>query len=516
MCRPSNVYGDGMSLAVLSSCALRGVQALFVRVEVHVGTGLPSFQVVGLPDAEVRESRERVRAAIISSGFSFPAGRVTVNLAPADLPKESGRFDLPIALGVLLASGQVAATDAKGQLVPPSVQDYVFAGELSLTGAVVPVSAPLAIALGVWRLMPDAKLVLPSVCARQAAIVPGLKVLSASCLAEVVGHFSQTMALPSALVLELSRSPASQLCLSDVQGQGMARRVLELAAAGGHSLLMSGSPGVGKSMLAQRLPGLLPELSIAQALDVAALRGLSGSDAEISLCAPFRAPHHSASVAALVGGGAVPRPGEISMANHGVLFLDELPEFERRALESLREPIETGHVSIVRARGSVCFPADFQLVAAMNPCPCGWLGHKRKPCSCTPDKIQRYRAKLSGPLLDRIDLQISLPTLDSDWLSMPAGEPSLAVRPRVQACRSLQLQRQGGLNAKLGLDTMKQVCTLADDAEKLLKQAMERWDWSARVVHRVLRVSRTIADLAQTSTIAADHMAEAIQYRQPW
>ncbi|MFC3338755.1 YifB family Mg chelatase-like AAA ATPase [Paracandidimonas soli] len=506
-----------MSLAVLSSCALRGLQALCVRVEVHVGTGLPSFQVVGLPDAEVRESRERVRAAIVSSGFSFPSGRVTVNLAPADLPKESGRFDLPIALGVMLASGQIAVSDGQGEPAPPDVQGYVFAGELSLTGAVVPVSAPLAIALGVRRLMPDARLVLPEGCAGQAAMVPGLKVLSASCLAEVVAHFSQAMPLARAAPQEACDAPGeAPLCLSDVQGQGMARRVLELAAAGGHSLLMSGSPGVGKSMLAQRLPGLLPDLSIAQALDVAALHGLTGRETGISLRAPFRTPHHSASVPALVGGGAIPRPGEISMANHGVLFLDELPEFDRRVLESLREPMETGHVSIARARGSVSFPADFQLVAAMNPCPCGWFGHKRRPCTCTPDKVQRYRDRLSGPLLDRIDLQIGLPAPDAGWLELPAGEASRDVRARVLACRELQLRRQGGLNARLGLEAMKSACRLSSAARGLLTQAMERWDWSGRVVHRVMRVSRTIADMAAEPVIDVAHVAEAIQYRQPW
>ena len=505
-----------MSLAVLSSCALRGLHALFVRVEVHVGAGLPSFQVVGLPDAEVRESRERVRAAIASSGFSFPAGRVTVNLAPADIPKESGRFDLPIALGVLLASGQLAAPNAQGEPVPPDVQNYVFAGELSLTGAVVPVAAPLAIALGVWRLMPQARLVLPHACAGQAAMVHGLTVLPVSSLAELVAHLAELAVLSPAQPEQAAPGRGDAPCLSDVCGQFAARRVLELAAAGGHSLLMSGSPGVGKSMLAQRLPGLLPDLSVAQALDVAALQGMSGNQVAISLGAPFRSPHHSASVAALVGGGAIPRPGEISMANHGVLFLDELPEFERRALESLREPLETGMVTIARARGAVSFPAGFQLVAAMNPCPCGWLGHKRRPCTCTPEKIQRYRDRLSGPFLDRIDLQISLPAPDSSWLELPPGEASSQVRARVLACRDLQSARQGVLNADLPLDAIKAVCCLSTEASGLLKQAMGRWEWSGRVVHRVLRVSRTIADMQACEVIETAHMAEAIQYRQPW
>jgi len=503
-----------MSLAVLSSCALQGLSARLVRVEVHVASGLPAFTVVGLPDTEVRESRERVRAALLSSGFSFPAGRVTVNLAPADLPKDSGRFDLPIALGVLLASGQIAVSDAEGRLTPPNLEDHVFAGELSLTGAIVTVASPLAIALGVAHAMPQAVLVLPVACAPQAALVSGVTVLGTASLVEIVAHLCQTQILPVSQSAPLPcPDTANAPCLSQVRGQPMARRVLEIAACGGHSLLMCGSPGVGKSMLAQRLPGLLPPLDSQQALDVAALAALGGYEGLPATTPPFRAPHHSASAAALVGGGATPRPGEITLAHHGVLFLDELPEFNPRVLEALREPLETSVITVARARGSVTFPARFQLVSAMNPCPCGWLGHPHRACRCTPDKIAKYQMRLSGPLLDRIDLRIQLPAPGTDWLDLPPGEASHTVRERVIRCRAVQQQRQYGLNAALDAQALAQHCVVPDDAQTLLRQAMARWHLSARAIHRILRVARTLADMGEQDAIRTEHVAEALQYR---
>ncbi len=493
-----------MSLAVLKSRALAGLSAPEVAVEVHLANGLPSFTLVGLPETEVKEARERVRAAIQNSGFEFPARRITVNLAPADLPKESGRFDLAIALGILLASKQLEA---------PTLDAHEFAGELSLSGALRPVRGTLAMclsAVGAGRAF-----VLPAASADEAALVGSATILPAHGLLDVCAHLNGTAALVPH-VRAVSPAPTFVPDLAEVRGQMPAKRALEVAAAGGHSLLMSGPPGSGKSMLAQRLPGLLPPMTETEALESAAVHSLAGNfDVARWGQRSFQAPHHTASSAALVGGGGVPRPGEISLAHHGVLFLDELPEFERRVLEALREPLETGHIRVSRAARRAEFPARFQLAAAMNPCPCGWLGHGSGKCRCTPDQIARYRGKLSGPLLDRIDLMVEVPAVTEAELSTRGeGEPSVTVRARVAAARERQIARQGKPNAQLTPDEIDQHCLPDGAGAALLKQAMLRLDLSARAYHRILKVARSIADLAGDELVRGSHIAEAIQYRR--
>jgi magnesium chelatase family protein len=496
-----------MSLAVLKSRALAGLSAPEVAVEVHLANGLPSFTLVGLPETEVKEARDRVRAALQNSGFDFPAKRITVNLAPADLPKESGRFDLAIALGILIASGQLKAN------VPNALDQHEFAGELSLSGELRPVRGTLAMCLsafGAGRVF-----VLPAASADEAALVTRATILPARSLLDVCAHLSGVAPLvphvPKVAVAALGMPD-----LADVRGQGQAKRALEVAAAGNHSLLMSGPPGSGKSMLAQRLPGLLPPMTEIEALESAAVHSLAGSFAiEHWARRPFQAPHHSASAPALVGGGGVPRPGEISLAHHGVLFLDELPEFERRVLEALREPLETGHIRVSRAARRAEFPARFQLVAAMNPCPCGWLGHNSGKCRCTPDQVARYRSKLSGPLLDRIDLMVEVPAVtDTELTGRREGESSAKVRERVEAARARQIARQGKANAVLSPEEIELHCLPDCAGAALLKQALTRLDLSARAYHRILKVARTIADLADEYIIRGAHVAEAIQYRR--
>ncbi|TAH42472.1 MAG: ATP-dependent protease [Betaproteobacteria bacterium] len=494
-----------MSLALVRTRALDGLDAPEVTVEVHLANGLPAFNLVGLPDTEVREARDRVRAAIQTSQFEFPQRRITVNLAPADLPKEGGRFDLPIAIGILVASGQVSAE---------RLGDMEFCAELSLTGGLRAVRGVLAVALAAARA--GRGLILAADNGAEAALAREAQVLPAASLLAVCAHLNGHEALARLGAASPIGEAVSAPDLADVRGQLQARRALEVAAAGGHSLLMFGPPGTGKSMLAQRLPGLLPAMEEAEALESAAVISLDGGF-EPSAWArrPFRAPHHSASAAALVGGGALPRPGEISLAHHGVLFLDELPEFDRRVLESLREPLESGIVTVSRARRRAEFPARFQLVAAMNPCPCGFAGHPLRACTCTPDQVARYRSRLSGPLLDRIDLTVEVPALaHEDLVSAPEGESSATVRARVAQARLRQRERQGGPNARLDPGRVVAICAPDASGAALLKQAMSRLNLSARAYHRVLRVARTLADLADAERPNMVHVAEAIQYRR--
>ena len=506
-----------MSLSLVQSRALLGLDAAAVTVEVHLANGLPSFTLVGLADVEVKEARERVRSAIQNSGLEFPTNkRIIVNLAPADLPKDSGRFDLPIALGILAASGQIDAARLAG---------HEFAGELSLSGELRPVRGALAMSLALHAGRVQTQLVLPPESAEEAALVPDAQVYRACHLLDVVQHFlpqtdSEAPAEPTPGWSRVTARPQSQAAsypdLADVKGQLGAKRALEIAAAGGHSLLLMGPPGSGKSMLAHRFAGLLPAMTTDEALQSAAVASLGGRfSLERWAQRPTCSPHHTASAVALVGGGSPPRPGEISLAHHGVLFLDELPEFPRAALEALREPLESGRITISRAARRAEFPAMFQLIGAMNPCPCGYLGSVQKACRCTPDQIARYQGKLSGPLIDRIDLHVEVPALPSaDLMQTPPGESTATIRARCTLARARAIERQGKANQALQGPEIDAHLWLDEAAAKFLNIAAARLGWSARSTHRALKVARTIADLAGAATTQVAHVAEAMQYRR--
>jgi len=497
-----------MSLAVVNTRAKLGINAPRVSIEVHLSNGLPSVHIVGLPETSVKESKDRVRSAIINSHFDFPARRITINLAPAELPKEGSRFDLAIAVAILAASGQVPSD---------KLDDYEFIGELALSGETRGVDAILPAALGCRH--SGKKLIISRDNADEAAQVENLDILPCTHLLQLSAHLLQqeplqpwTGVLPN---VDESQLP-NDAELNQVIGHHHAKRALEIAASGGHNLLFYGPPGTGKTMLASRLPGILPPLDNQQALEVASIYSVAGKGLRTPIWSrPFRSPHHTASSTALVGGGSNPKPGEISLAHQGVLFLDELPEFPRSVLEVLREPLESGEINISRVAAQVCYPANFQLVAAMNPCPCGYLGSSR--CRCTPDQINRYRSKISGPLLDRIDLQVQVSAIDNQQLlnqdQQTTGESNQQIQQRICEARERQLSRQGKTNSQLSSEELKTICPLSSEQRHLMDHAINRFGLSTRGFYRVLRVARSIADLATRDRVSSEDYQEALSYR---
>lgn len=499
-----------MALAIINSRASFGIAAPLVTIEVHISPGIPSLTMVGLPETAIKESKDRVRSALLNSGFEFPPKRITINLAPADFPKkEGGRFDLPIALGILLASKQVVTTN---------IAQYEFAGELALDGRLRPINGILPLTLAAQK----AKhiLFLPEENVAEAGLVDEIEILAVHHLLDVCAHLIGSKIITPCKIKPLEKAPQFALDLSDVYGQDYAKRALEIAAAGGHSLLMIGPPGVGKTMLAHRLATILPEMTNDDALETAALYSAYGKKNHLDFwrIRPFRSPHHTASSIALVGGSNPPRPGEISLAHNGVLFLDELLEFNRSVLEALREPLESKYISISRAAYQAKFPANFQLVVAMNPCPCGYFGDKRGNCNCTPDQIRRYMSRISGPFLDRIDLWVMMFSLEIGALTCQKAKgnnkASAEIRANVTKAREHALQRTGKINAELNNKEIEKFCILSSKEKIFLENAIEKFKLSARSYHRIIKISRTIADLEEQESIKSDHLKEAIGYRR--